>query len=134
VLRQPLELEFAALVGVEHHAEHLATADRDRHGQRRGPAPRRAARREQTQHPADATSKNRDQVQPALTGDDLGAIAEPFAVELAGWEVPLDQVRRRSPLIRPQTRRVRVPAARRIKPIYFDISGLNYCQGPGTRM
>jgi hypothetical protein len=84
----------AALIGVEHHAGHLAAADRDRHGQGAvGQLRVVPLAQGEPQHPAGGHVQDRDQVQSAFTGDDLGAVAEPLAVELAGGEVAFDQVR-----------------------------------------
>jgi hypothetical protein len=79
---------------VEHHPRHLAAAHRHRHGQRTVGQRRVVALAQgEPQHPAGSNIEDRDQVQPALIGGDLGAVTEPLAVELAGREVSLAQVR-----------------------------------------
>src|SRR5438034_11602313 len=45
------------------------------------------------QHPARSHVQHAVQVQLALTGIDIGAVAVPLLVDLPGREVPLDQVR-----------------------------------------
>jgi hypothetical protein len=83
---------------VEHHAGYLAAAHRDGHGQRAvGQCCVVPLAQGEAQHPAGGHIQHRDQVQLALTCGDLGAIAEPFAVERGRGEVPLDQVRRPPP-------------------------------------
>src|SRR2546421_5019802 len=99
-LRRPLEPEFAALVGVEPNAGHLAAAHRDGHGQRAvGERRVMPLAQGESQHPAGGHIQDRDQVQPALIGGDLGAVTEPFAVQRSRWEIPLDQVRRPPPAL-----------------------------------
>jgi hypothetical protein len=67
----------------------MAAAHRYGHGQRAVGQLRVVALAEgEPQHPAGGHIQHRDQVQPALAGGDLGAVAEPLAVELGGREVP----------------------------------------------
>ena len=100
VLRRPVESAFAALIGVHDHCGDgfAAAADRDRHDQRvvgqvgvvvfTQAEPDDAPRR----HVQDAV-----QVELAVVGGYLGAVAVPLAVEPVGGEVTPDQVRRPPP-------------------------------------
>ena len=79
---------LAALVGVEDHAGHLAAAHGHRHGQRAVGQLRVVVLAERKpEDPARAHVQHRIQIQLALTGDDLGAVAVPVAVRpaAANW-------------------------------------------------
>src|SRR6266480_5672061 len=99
-LRRPLEPEFAALVGVEHHPGRPAAAHRHRHRQRAvgqlgGVAPRQG----EPEHPPGAHVQHRDEVQLALIGSDLGPVTKPLLIDLLRGEVPVNQVRRPPPAL-----------------------------------
>jgi hypothetical protein len=95
VLRRPVEFALAALVGVHDDAGHLAATRRHGHDQGVVGEPGVVVLAERVpEHPAGGHIHHRSQVQLALAGLDLGAVAVPLDVDLLRREVPLDQVRR----------------------------------------
>src|SRR3954454_19031129 len=91
---------LTALVAVEDHAgDRLpATAHRDRHGQRVvGQLGVVVLAEGEPDDPPRTHVQHAVQIQLALVGDDLGAVAVPLAIQLVGREVPADQVRRPPP-------------------------------------
>jgi hypothetical protein len=86
--RAPAVCSLGALVGVENDAGHLPAAYRDRQVRIVMPA------QGEPQYPAGGHVQHAIQVQRALTGGYLGAVAVPFLVDLRRREVPLDQIRR----------------------------------------
>jgi hypothetical protein len=96
VLQRPLEFTLAALVGVHDHLAQggLASTDRDRHLQSRlGKVGVVVLAQAEPDDPPRSHVQDRVQVEPALVGGNLGAVAVPLAVEPVGAEVPADQVR-----------------------------------------
>ena len=74
---------FAALVGVQDHAGDLPAARRHRHRQRAVGQLRIVVLAErEPEHPPGGHVQDRGQVELALTGGDLGAVAVPLAVDL----------------------------------------------------
>jgi hypothetical protein len=90
----------AALIGVHDHSGHLAAAYRDRHCQRAvGQLRARMLRQAEPEDPPRPHVQDRREVQLALAGGDLGAVAVPLAVDGGRSERPLDQVRRPPPAL-----------------------------------
>jgi threonine dehydrogenase-like Zn-dependent dehydrogenase len=91
VLRRLVESAFAAAVGVHDDAGDLAAAHRHRHGQRAvGQSGVVVLAEREAEYPPGGHVQDRGQVELALPGLDLGAIAVPFLVDLLRGEVPLD--------------------------------------------
>ena len=84
---------LAALIGVHDHPGHVPAAHRHRHDQR-GVGQLRVMMLGQgePEHPAGGRVQHRREVQLALIGVDIGAVAVPLLVDLGRGEVPLDQV------------------------------------------
>jgi len=82
---------FAAAVGVHDDAGDLAAAHRHRYGQRAvGQSGVVVLAEREAEYPPGGHVQDRGQVELALPGLDLGAIAVPFLVDLLRGEVPLD--------------------------------------------